>query len=171
MNLKSNQEKNLLVKQSCLLLFDFGINYLSFKKVEPLMKTKNQMLPLEGNHTPDREQTWMQELVHNAETTFGFQGVDQSDSCICEHLCISFLCLISFLKKLCFNISHVRNSKSVQVRCRNSYLKSINSSMPSIAQLPTGMAVGVGTSKPSLDFCGRGEEVKKPQQNQSSCFT
>lgn len=33
------------------------------------------MLPLEGNRTHDREQTWMQELVHNAKANFGFQGV------------------------------------------------------------------------------------------------
>lgn len=32
--------------------------------------------------------------------------------------------------------------------------------MPSIAKLPTGMAVGIGTSEVSLDFCGRDKEVK-----------
>lgn len=34
------------------------------------------MLLLVGNRTRDKEQTWMRELVHNAEASFGFQGVD-----------------------------------------------------------------------------------------------
>lgn len=34
------------------------------------------MLQLEGNHAHVREQTWMQELVHSAEATSVFEGVD-----------------------------------------------------------------------------------------------